>query len=195
MDVWRPCDSVETALAWQAALEREKGPTALLLSRQNLGFIKREKIEEIRRGGYVLSDAPNARAVVIATGSEVQLALGAARDLEASGVTARVVSMPCCEVFDAQPEDYRASVLPDGGVRLAIEAGATGGWWRYVGERGDVIGIDRFGHSAPGEVLFEHFGFTVEAVVARARGRSLQAFRLHCRERRKSRPQHTRVEA
>ena len=106
---------------------------------------------------------------LIASGSEVQLALGAAKELEASGVAARVVSMPCCETFDAQPADYRASVLPEGGVRLAIEAAATGGWWRYVGDRGGVHGIDHFGASAPAKAVFEKFGFTVAAVAEHAR--------------------------
>jgi transketolase len=112
---------------------------------------------------------PAPKITLIATGSEVQLALGAAKDLEASGVAVRVVSMPCCEVFDAQSKDYRASVLPPGGVRLAIEASATGGWWRYVGERGGVHGIDTFGASAPVKAVFEHFGFTVAAVAEHAR--------------------------
>jgi transketolase len=99
----------------------------------------------------------------------VALAMAAARQLEKEGVAVRVVSMPCTQAFDRQPADYRAHVLPAGAARLAIEAGATAGWWRYVGARGDVLGIDRFGHSAPAKVLFEHFGFTVEAAVARAR--------------------------
>jgi transketolase len=164
MDVWRPCDSVETALAWQAALEREKGPTALLLSRQNLGFIKREKIEEIRRGGYVLSDAPGARAVVIATGSEVQLALGAQKLLAEAGIPVRVVSMPSTSVFDRQPAEYRDSVLLRNVPRIAVEAGVTDFWRKYVGLQGAVVGMDRFGESAPAGDLFKHFGFTAENV-------------------------------
>ncbi len=106
---------------------------------------------------------------MIATGSEVQLAVGAAAELGAAGVAARVVSMPCTQVFDAQDADYRAHVLPPGGVRLVIEAGATGGWWRYAGDRGGVHGIDEFGHSAPAKPLFEKFGFTVAAVAQAAR--------------------------
>ena len=112
---------------------------------------------------------PPPAITLIATGSEVQLAVGAARELEKSGVSVRVVSMPCTQVFDRQPDDYRDHVLPPGGARLVVEAGATGGWWRYVGERGNVLGLDRFGHSAPAKPLFEHFGFTVDAVVAAAK--------------------------
>jgi transketolase len=172
MHVWRPCDSVETVVAWRAALERKSGPTILALTRQDLPHVARDllQVSAVARGGYVLVAGGSApKITLIATGSEVQLALGAARELEASGVVARVVSMPCCEVFDAQPADYRASVLPPGGARLAIEAGATGGWWRYIGERGGVHGIDTFGASAPAKPLFEHFGFTVAAVAEHAR--------------------------
>jgi transketolase len=172
MHVWRPCDTVETAVAWRAALERKNGPTALALTRQDLPHVARSaaQIAAIARGGYVLVDGGAAPKVTfIATGSEVQLALGAATELAASGVAARVVSMPCTQVFDAQPEEYRASVLPRGGARVAIEAGATGGWWRYVGERGGVVGLDAFGASAPAKPLFEHFGFTVAAVAEHAR--------------------------
>jgi transketolase len=172
MDLWRPCDTVETMVAWRAALERRRGPTSLVLTRQDLPHVPRteEQIELIARGGYVVAngDAPPA-ITLIATGSEVQLALGAARVLEQSGVAVRVVSMPSTQVFDRQSEEYRNHVLPLEGARLAIEAGATNGWWRYLAGRGDVIGIDRFGHSAPAKALFEHFGFTVEAVVAAAR--------------------------
>jgi transketolase len=129
-----------------------------------------EQVEAIARGGYILSNADAAPAVtLIATGSEVQLAAGAARELEKSGVPARVVSMPCTQAFDRQSADYRAHVLPPNGARLVVEAAATGAWWRYVGARGDVVGLDRFGLSAPAKPLFEHFGFTVEAVVAAAK--------------------------
>ncbi|HUO68846.1 MAG TPA: transketolase C-terminal domain-containing protein, partial [Gammaproteobacteria bacterium] len=170
--VWRPCDTVETAVAWRAALERKNGPAILALTRQDLPCMQRttEQIANIARGGYVLAAGGAApKITLIATGSEVQLALGAAKELEASGVAARVVSMPCCETFDAQPVEYRASVLPEGGVRLAVEAGATGGWWRYVGDRGGVHGVDAFGASAPAKAVFEHFGFTVAAVAEHAR--------------------------
>jgi transketolase len=172
MDLWRPCDTVETAVAWRAAIERSTGPTCLVLTRQDLPHVPRtpEQIESIARGGYIVSSGNEPPAVtLIATGSEVQLAVGAARELETSGVAVRVVSMPCTQVFDRQPAQYRDHVLPSSGARLVIEAGATGGWWRYVGARGDVIGLDRFGHSAPAKPLFEYFGFTVEAVVARTK--------------------------
>jgi transketolase len=129
-----------------------------------------EQIAAIARGGYIVSngDAPPA-ITLIATGSEVQLAVGAARELDKARVSVRVVSMPCTQAFDRQSAEYRNHVLPPGGARLVIEAGATGGWWRYAGERGDVIGLDRFGHSAPAKALFQHFGFTVEAVAAAAK--------------------------
>ncbi len=171
LDVWRPCDTVETAVAWAQALEHA-GPTALVLTRQNVAFVKRDDETRARivRGGYGLADFPGAgtRAVVIATGSEVPLALGARERLAAEGVAVRVVSMPSTERFDAQDAAYRRDVLPPGVPRLAVEAGASGGWYKYVGAlddaRGGVVGIDRFGESAPANVLFQHFGFTVDAV-------------------------------
>jgi transketolase len=172
LDVWRPCDSTETALAWAAAIERRNGPTALLLSRQNLPFANRtdQVIQQIRKGGYVLADAPGAKAILIATGSEVQLALAAQKLLE---FPVRVVSMPSTSVFDRQDENYRAEVLPKGIPRVAIEAGVTDFWRKYVGAaddpRGAVVGIDRFGESAPAPDLFKHFGFTPENVVKAAR--------------------------
>jgi transketolase len=172
MDLWRPCDTVETAVAWRAAIERADGPTCLVLTRQDLPHVPRtpEQIEMIARGAYIVSNSSEAPAItLIATGSEVQLASGAARELEKAGVAVRVVSMPCTQAFDRQPAQYRDHVLPAEGARLVIEAGATGGWWRYVGARGDVIGLDRFGHSAPAKQLFEHFGFTVEAVITAAK--------------------------
>jgi len=179
LDVWRPCDTVETALAWTAALERADGPSALLLTRQNVPFVARDAatLGEARRGGYVLADFPpdaaGTRAVVIATGSEVGLALGARTALAKEGVAVRVVSMPCTEAFDRQEAAYRAHVLPRGVARVAVEAGVTDGWRKYVGAADDpraaVIGLDRFGESAPGGVLFKHFGFTVEHVAAAVR--------------------------
>jgi transketolase len=172
MDVWRPCDAVETAVAWRAALERRTAPTCLVLTRQDLPHVARmpEQIGACARGGYILMSSDAQPAItLIATGSEVQLALGAARELEKTGVAVRVVSMPCTAAFDRQPPEYRDHVLPVSGARLAIEAGATELWWRYVGERGSVLGLNRFGHSAPAKALFEHFGFTVDAVVAAAR--------------------------
>jgi len=172
MEVWRPCDTVETAVAWRAALERRTGPTSIVLTRQDLPHVPRtaEQVALIARGGYIVANGATPPAItLIATGSELQLALGAAAELEKAGVTARVVSMPCTQAFDRQSEEYRRHVLPESGARLVIEAGATETWWRYVAGRGTVIGIDRFGHSAPAKALFEHFGFTVAAVVAAAR--------------------------
>ncbi len=176
MDLWRPCDTVETAVAWAAALERQHGPTCLLFTRQNVPFVARasDKIAEIERGGYVLADfapTPSAsRAVVIATGSEVGLALGACDALAKEGINVRVVSMPCTSVFDRQDADYRASVLPHDIPRVAVEAGVTDGWRKYVGAVDDpkagVVGIDTFGESAPAGALFKYFGFTVDHVVA-----------------------------
>ena len=166
MDVWRPSDTVESAVAWAAALERTDGPTALLLSRQNVPFSARESLALVRRGGYVLSDAAWARAVLIATGSEVALALSAQKLLADAGIAVRVVSMPSTSVFDRQDKAYRDSVLPRGLPRVAVEAGVTDYWRKYVGLEGGVVGIDRFGESAPAGELFKHFGFTPENVVA-----------------------------
>jgi transketolase len=173
MSVWRPCDAVETAVAWRHAIERRQGPTSLILSRQGLPHQERsgEQLAAIARGGYVLRDADGVPdLILIATGSEVQLALGAADRLAGEGVGARVVSLPSTDQFDAQAEDYRAAVLPPSvGARVAIEAGVSDCWWRYVGTHGRVIGINRFGESAPAKELFEHFGFSVDNVVAVAR--------------------------
>ena len=169
MDVWRPADTSETAVAWAAALERAKGPTALLLSRQNLAFLKKNSLEEIRKGAYVLSDAPGVRAVIIATGSEVQLALAAQQQLAAAGVPVRVVSMPSTSVFDRQSAGYRESVLMKDIPRVAVEAGVTDYWRKYVGTQGAVVGIDRFGESAPAGDLFKHFGFTADNVAKAVR--------------------------
>ena len=171
LDVWRPADTVETLVAWAAALERHDGPTALLLSRQNVPFVAEVRDAGlIRRGGYMLAEAAGgaarARAVLIATGSELPLAVGAQKALQAAGVPVRVVSMPSTTVFDRQRADYKSSVLPDGVPRIAIEAGVTDFWWKYVRAEGAVIGIDRFGESAPAADLFKHFGFTVDNVVA-----------------------------
>jgi transketolase len=169
MHVWRPCDPVETVVAWAAALERKQGPTSLLFTRQSTPFVKRrpEQLDLVRRGGYVLAEAAGSvpRAVIIATGSEVALAMQAQQQLAAEGTAARVVSMPSTHVFDAQDEAYRASVLPRGVPRVAVEAGVTDYWRKYVGLEGAVVGIDRFGESAPAGELFKHFGFTTENVV------------------------------
>jgi transketolase len=168
MDVWRPSDTVESVVAWAAAIERRDGPSALLFSRQNVPFQSRaaDAIGNIRRGGYVIADAPNPRALIIGTGSEVPLALGAKAKLAEEGIAVRVVSMPCTEVFDRQDAAYRESVLPRELARVAVEAGVTDYWRKYVGLEGEVVGIDRFGESAPAPELFKFFGFTVENVVA-----------------------------
>ena len=169
MAVWRPCDAVETAVAWRAAVERADGPTSLILTRQRLPHVTRttDQIKLISRGGYILLDSGGEpELILMATGSEVSLVLPAARDLIARGRRVRVVSMPCTEVFDSQPRDYRLHVLPDNGAgRLAVEAGVKDCWWRYVEGKGDVLGMEGFGRSAPGQVLLEHYGFTVQAVV------------------------------
>jgi transketolase len=171
--VWRPCDAVESAVAWKDAIERRDGPTCLVFSRQNLTHQPRTptQLAEIARGGYVLRDAQsgNVDVILIATGSEVELAMQAARVLERDGVGARVVSLPCTQLFDRQPPAYRDAVLPPAcRRRVAIEAGVRDYWRKYVGLDGEVIGLDTFGASAPAEALFRHFGFTVEAVVAAA---------------------------
>ena len=179
LDLWRPCDTVETAVAWAAALERADGPTCLVFTRQNVPFVPRDAavIAAIARGGYVLADFDPAvngpRAVIISTGSEIGLALPARAALAQESVNVRVVSMPCTSVFDRQDAAYRATVLPRGVPRVAVEAGVTEGWRKYVGASDDpaaaVVGIDRFGESAPAGVLFKYFGFTIEHVVAAVR--------------------------
>ena len=168
--VWRPCDAVESAVAWKAAIERKDGPSCLIFSRQNLPHQARsdDQLALIELGGYVLSD-PNATfdVLLIATGSEIDLAMKAMHVLTKDGVAVRVVSMPCANVFDRQPQAYRDAVLPPAcRRRIAIEAGVTDYWRKYVGLDGEVIGIDTFGASAPADALFKHFGFTVENVVA-----------------------------
>jgi transketolase len=168
--VWRPCDAVESAVAWKAAIVRAKNPSCLVFSRQNLAHQHRtdEQVSAIARGGYVLADPGSAKfdAILIATGSEVELAMQAMRSLANDGIEVRVVSMPCANVFDAQPLEYRESVLPSWcRKRVAVEAGVTDYWRKYVGLDGAVVGIDTFGASAPAEALFKHFGFTVEHVI------------------------------
>jgi len=169
LNVWRPCDAVETAAAWQSALQTRNRPSALLLSRQSLPHQDRdfEALGSIMRGGYVLREADGPlEAVILATGSEVALAVQAAEELQLKGRRIRVVSLPCLEVFEEQPLEYRDSVIPpDVQARVAIEAGVTHLWHRYVGSKGRILGLDRFGESAPGQKLFEYFGFTREALV------------------------------
>jgi transketolase len=171
METWRPCDTVESAIAWKHAVSRRHGPTTLIFSRQNLPYMERtpEQILAINRGGYVLRDAEGAKAVLIATGSEVELAIKAADELAKQGTPVRVVSMPSTNLFDMQDAAYKASVLPKGLPRVAIEAGVTDFWYKYVGLEGGVVGIDTFGESAPAGVLFKHFGFTMENVVAKVK--------------------------
>ena len=171
LDVWRPCDTAETAVAWAVALQNASRPTALLLSRQNLPYAPKKDLSDINKGAYVLSEPediglPNSktRAVIIATGSEVQLALKAQELLAAKKIAVRVVSMPSTTTFDRQDIAYKTSVLPRGTPRIAVEMGATDGWWKYGVAA--VVGIDTFGESAPAGVLFKHFGFTAENVAA-----------------------------
>ncbi|MCF6203974.1 MAG: transketolase [Methylococcaceae bacterium] len=168
MDVWRPADSTETAVAWVKAIERMDGPTSLVLSRQGLPFIERtaDQIAAIDKGAYVISEAKGAADVIlIATGSEVDLAIKSQAELSGSGIQARVVSMPSTNVFDRQDQAYKDGVLTPGVKRVAIEAGVTDYWRKYVGLEGGVVGIDTFGESAPGGDVMKHFGFTVENVV------------------------------
>jgi transketolase len=168
MSVWRPCDAVESAVAWKLAVERKKGPSCLIFSRQNLPHQKRDaqQLAAISRGGYVLSEAEGGKpqAVIIATGSEIGIAMEAQKLLATKGKKIRVVSMPSTDTFDAQDAAWRDSVLPKGVARVAVEAGVTAVWHKYVGLEGRVVGLDRFGESAPAGALFKHFDFTGENV-------------------------------
>jgi transketolase len=170
MQTWRPCDAVESAVAWKAAIERRDGPSSLVFSRQSLAHQTRsaQQLADIIRGAYVLSDCSGSPdAILIATGSEVQLAVAAAQQLAASGKQVRVVSMPCAELFEQQDAAYREAVLPsDVLARVAVEALHADYWYKWVGLDGRVVGMTTFGESAPGEELMQHFGFTVENVVA-----------------------------
>ncbi|MEY4328782.1 MAG: transketolase 2 [Pseudomonadota bacterium] len=171
LDVWRPADATETAIAWVKGIENANGPTALLLSRQNLPPVaNKTAVADIARGGYVVSPAANAQAVLIATGSEVKLALDAQAALAEAGVAVSVVSMPSTTTFDKQDKAWRDQVLPPGLPRVAVEAGHPDGWYKYVGLDGAVVGLARFGESAPAGLLFKEFGFTVENVVNTVRG-------------------------
>jgi transketolase len=171
LTVIRPADAHETAEAWRCALGKIKGPTAMILTRQNLPTLDRQKLspaDGLARGAYILAEAGNGEpdVILIASGSEVHLALEAADKLRGNGVAPRVVSMPCWELFEAQPEEYRHKVLPPHiTVRVAVEAGITQGWHRYVGDKGKIIGIDHFGASAPAQILFKEFGFTADNIV------------------------------
>jgi transketolase len=171
LDVWRPCDVAETAIAWRSAVERRDGPSALLLTRQALpALVKSAALAQgAEKGGYILHEpAGKPRVVLLATGSEVHIAIEAAQALQAKGVAARVVSMPCLERFDRQDVDYRRSVLGSDLPAVAIEAGVTALWYKYVGTGGRVIGMDRFGESAPAVELFKYFGITAEHIVKSA---------------------------
>ena len=166
LDVWRPCDTVETFVSWTSSLERGDGPSCLLATRQGVPHQTRthEQINAISKGAYVLSDAVEPQAIILATGSEVTLAMRAKEALAEKGIAVRVVSVPSTTVFDRQPEEYKNSVLLKGIPRVAVEAGVTDFWRKYVGTEGAVIGVDRFGESAPADQLFEYFGITVGAV-------------------------------
>jgi transketolase len=169
MDVWRPCDTVETAVTWAMAIERKDGPSALALSRQTLPFVARsaDAIAAIRRGGYVLVEAAGTpRAAIIATGSEVSIAIAAQKALAQAGIAVRVVSMPCTSLFDRQDAAWRASVLPKGLPRVAIEAGVSDYWRKYVGLDGEVVGVDRFGESAPAPDVYKFLGIDADHLVA-----------------------------
>ena len=169
LNTWRPCDAVESAVAWKNAVERADGPTAMIYSRQGLPHQDRTaaQVADINKGGYILKDAANAKAIIIATGSEIGLAMDAAAALEAKGTPVRVVSMPCAEIFCKQDAAYIESVLPAAiTARVAVEAAHKDYWYKFVGLNGAVVGMDTFGESAPIADLMKHFGFTVDAVVA-----------------------------
>ena len=169
MSVWRPCDTVESAVAWQSAIERQDGPSALIFSRQSLPVMPRsaEQLANIKRGGYILKDSEQApQAIIIATGSEIGTAMAATEDLQRSGVQVRLVSMPSTDLFDAQDENYRESVLPANiAARVVVEASHQDYWYKYAGLNGRIIGMKSFGESAPGEQLMEYFGFTTDNIV------------------------------
>ena len=176
MDVWRPADTVEAIAAWDAAIERRDGPSALVFSRQTVAFTEdREEVDAdaIAKGAYIVADAPagegKAECIIAATGSELPLATEARRILAAQNIQVRVVSVPCADVFDRQNVEYQRAVFPEGVPMLVIEAGVTGLWRKYFSGKGDVMGIDTFGESAPAKVLWPHFGFTVENAVAKVR--------------------------
>jgi transketolase len=171
MDVWRPCDTVESIVAWAESLKRVNGPSSLLFSRQAVAFLRNDAdAATIARGGYVFSEAAGgpkaARAVIIATGSEMPLAIEAQKLLAQQGLAVRVVSMPSTTVFDRQDVKYKSRVLPEGLPRVAVEAGVTDGWWKYVRAGGAVLGVDTFGESAPAGAVYKHFGLTADNLAA-----------------------------
>ena len=166
LDTWRPADGLETAVAWACAVERSEGPSALCLSRQNLPALsKLDQVDAIRRGGYVLADMAGAKVVILATGSELELAMQAHQTLAGLGIATRVVSMPCTNRFDRQSTAYQNEVLPLQLPAVAIEAAQPDFWRKYVGRTGKVIGMPGFGESAPAKALYTHFGITANAVV------------------------------
>jgi transketolase len=172
MTVIRPADATEVVEAWRAAITHGDGPVALVLTRQKVAVVDRSKYEPaagLHRGGYVLADSPQPDIVLMATGSEVELILGAYETLKAEGRRPRAVSMPCLEYFARQSQAYRDSVLPPGVPRIAVEAAAPQSWYRWVGEHGAIMGIERFGESAPYQRIYKEFGLTVDHVVAQAR--------------------------
>jgi transketolase len=167
LDVWRPADALETAVAWTCSVERRDGPSALALTRQNLPSLGGDanRVSDIVRGGYILAEAAQPKAVIIATGSEVEIALSAHRFLLEQGLATRVVSMPCTHVFERQSKEYQQAVLPQSLPAVAVEAAQMDGWYKYVGREGKVVGMHSYGESAPAKVLYEYFGITKEAVV------------------------------
>jgi transketolase len=170
LDVWRPADGLETAVAWAYAVERRDGPSAMCLSRQNLPRLTdASMVDNIRKGGYILSDMENVQAVIVSTGSELEIAMKAQAELAALGIATRVVSMPCTNVFDRQSDAYQEMVIPFNLPALAIEAAHPDFWRKYVGRHGVVIGMPTFGESAPAPTLYQHFGITVERVVTNVR--------------------------
>ncbi len=173
LDVWRPCDALETATAWAHSVERQDGPSALALSRQGMPKVLNaaSDADKVRKGGYILSDMASPQAVIMATGSEVQLALQAQETLAAEGISTRVVSMPCTNLFDRQSEDYQEQIIPSDLPAVAVEAAHTDFWRKYVGRKGGVVGINSFGDSAPAPVLYEYFGITATAVADAVRQR------------------------
>jgi transketolase len=183
LDVWRPADGLETAVAWAHAIERKDGPSALCLSRQNLPRLTGDastallREQSIRQGGYVLSDMEGAQAVIVSTGSELELAMAAQAALAAEGIATRVVSMPCTNVFDRQSDAYQESVLPLALPAIAIEAAHPDFWRKYVGRIGVVVGISSFGESAPAKDLYAHFGITSQRVVGAVRTLAQRAAR------------------
>jgi len=173
--VIRPCDANETAVAWRVAVESRRRPVALIFTRQETPTLdcgRYGSAEGLRRGAYILLDTPGKKPdiLLIATGSEVSLILAAQQKLAEEGIATRTISMPSWELFDAQPQEYRDEVMPPSiSARLAVEAGISQGWHKYVGDKGDILGLDHFGVSAPGKIVFEKFGFTADNIIARAK--------------------------